>query len=77
MAQVLVHHGLFPITLSQPRMAVSVELLTSYYTLFEQSCDVVNTLASTLHTYYVHRGYQMVNKNISGYIWSIFSSSNN
>lgn len=67
-AQVLIHHGLFPTAPSQPHMAVSVKLLAFYCTLFERSCDAVNALASALHTYYVRRGYQMVNKNVSGYI---------
>ncbi|KAF8131913.1 hypothetical protein EV363DRAFT_1449621 [Boletus edulis] len=62
-AQVLVHHGFFPTAPSQPRMAVSVELLTFYRALFERSCDAVNALASALHTYYVRRGYRMVDKN--------------
>ncbi|KAF8437698.1 hypothetical protein L210DRAFT_3341775, partial [Boletus edulis BED1] len=62
---VLVHHGFFPTTPSQPWMAVSVELLTFYCALFERSCDAVNALASALHTYYVRRGYRMVDKNVS------------
>lgn len=64
-AQVLVHHGFFPTAPSQPRMAVSVELLAFYRALFERSCDAINALASALHTYYIRRVYRMVNKNVS------------
>ncbi|KAF8430674.1 hypothetical protein L210DRAFT_3417312 [Boletus edulis BED1] len=59
----LFDRNFFPTTPSQPRMVVSVELLTFYRALFERSCDAVNALASALHTYYVCRGYQMVDKN--------------
>ncbi|KAG1745519.1 uncharacterized protein EDB91DRAFT_1236381 [Suillus paluster] len=48
----LVFHGLFPTSPSQPHMAVSVELLAFYQTLFKCSCDAVNALASALHTHY-------------------------
>ncbi|KAG2087542.1 uncharacterized protein F5147DRAFT_790688 [Suillus discolor] len=58
---VLVLHGLFPTSPSQPRMAVSTELLTFYRMLFERSCDAVNALASALHTHYIHRGFRMTN----------------
>lgn len=57
--QVLVHHGLFPTAPSQPRMAVSVDLLSFYRTLFERSCDAINALASALKTHYSRRGFQM------------------
>ncbi|KIK15556.1 hypothetical protein PISMIDRAFT_79095, partial [Pisolithus microcarpus 441] len=55
--QVLLCHGLFPTSPSQPRMAVLVELLTFYRSLFERSCDAVNVLVSMLNSHYVHRGY--------------------
>ncbi|KAG1859743.1 hypothetical protein F4604DRAFT_1930462 [Suillus subluteus] len=57
--QVLLHHGLFPTAPSQPRMAVSVELLSFYRALFECSCDAINALASTLRTHYSRRGFQV------------------
>ncbi|KAF8120229.1 hypothetical protein EV363DRAFT_1191626 [Boletus edulis] len=62
LAQVLLHFGLFPTAPSQPRMAVSVDLLAFYRALFERSCDAVNALASALHTHYVRRGFRMINK---------------
>ncbi|KIK31983.1 hypothetical protein CY34DRAFT_102411, partial [Suillus luteus UH-Slu-Lm8-n1] len=46
---------------SQPRMAVSTDLLAFYRALFERSCDAVNALASALHTHYVRRGFRMTN----------------
>ncbi|KAG1789411.1 uncharacterized protein HD556DRAFT_1311373 [Suillus plorans] len=62
LAQVLVHHGLFPTAPSQPRMAVSIDLLSFYRALFERSCDAINALASALKTYYSRRGFQMMDK---------------
>ncbi|KAG1755310.1 hypothetical protein EDD22DRAFT_784540 [Suillus occidentalis] len=50
--QVLLQYGLFPTAPSQPRMAVSVELLSFYCALFEHSCDAINALASALRTHY-------------------------
>ena len=43
-------------------MAVSIDLLAFYRSLFEQSCDAINALTSALHTHYVRRGFHMVNK---------------
>ncbi|KAG0695573.1 hypothetical protein DFH29DRAFT_984921 [Suillus ampliporus] len=57
--QVLLHHGLFPTSPSQPCMVVSVDLLSFYRALFERSCDAINTLASALKTHYLHRGFQV------------------
>ncbi|KIK15530.1 hypothetical protein PISMIDRAFT_16447 [Pisolithus microcarpus 441] len=59
--QTLVSHGLFPTAPSQPRMAVSVELLSFYRALFERSCDAINALAAALNTYYSRRGFRMTN----------------
>ncbi|KAG1879878.1 hypothetical protein F4604DRAFT_1923085 [Suillus subluteus] len=36
LSQVLVHHGLFPTAPSQPRMAISTDLLAFYWALFER-----------------------------------------
>ncbi|KAG1878078.1 hypothetical protein DFJ58DRAFT_720825 [Suillus subalutaceus] len=57
--QVLLHHGLFPTAPSQPRMAVSIELLSFYRALFKRSCDAINALASALKTHYSRRGFVM------------------
>jgi hypothetical protein len=51
--QVLVKNGLFPTAPSQPRIAVSIPLLDFYRALFEQSCDAVSALASTLNKFYI------------------------
>ncbi|KII84489.1 hypothetical protein PLICRDRAFT_117716 [Plicaturopsis crispa FD-325 SS-3] len=58
----LVRHGLFPTSPSQPRMAVSIELLDFYHALFERSCDAVNAMASALHSFYTRRGFHAINK---------------
>ncbi|KAG1837517.1 hypothetical protein DFJ58DRAFT_718872 [Suillus subalutaceus] len=63
--QVLVHHGLFPTAPSQPRMAVSVDLLSFYRALFERSCDAINALASALKNHYSRRGYQMTDAQVT------------
>ncbi|KAH7905205.1 hypothetical protein BJ138DRAFT_975864, partial [Hygrophoropsis aurantiaca] len=60
-SQILVHHGLFPSSPSQPRMAVSMELLSFYRALFERSCDAINALASALNNFYIRRGFRMTN----------------
>ncbi|KAG2352837.1 hypothetical protein BDR07DRAFT_1283561 [Suillus spraguei] len=60
LAQTLVFYGLFPTAPSQPRMAISVELLPFYRSLFERSCDTINSLASALHTQYIRcSGYEV------------------
>lgn len=70
--QVLVHHGLFPTAPSQPRMAVSIDLLSFYRALFECSCDAINALASALKNHYSRRGYQMTNAQVT-YIYIVGS----
>ncbi|KAF8425356.1 hypothetical protein L210DRAFT_3653217 [Boletus edulis BED1] len=62
LGEVLVHFGLFPTAPSQPRMAVSMDLLAFYRSLFERSCDAINALAAALHTHYTRRGFHFVNK---------------
>ncbi|KAG1770194.1 hypothetical protein EDD22DRAFT_977211 [Suillus occidentalis] len=62
--QVLLHHGLFPTSPSQPRMAVSVDLLSFYRALFERSCDAINALASALKTHYSRRGFQVTDARV-------------
>ncbi|KAG1721817.1 uncharacterized protein EDB91DRAFT_1023552, partial [Suillus paluster] len=64
LAQVLVHHGLFPTAPSQPCMAISVNLLTFYCALFEHSCNAILALASALKTHYAHRCFQMINADV-------------
>jgi len=63
--QVLVQNGLFPTAPAQPRMAVSLALLELYHVLFERSCDAVNALSSALLTYYMWRGYRILNAKAS------------
>jgi hypothetical protein len=60
--QILLSDGLFPTTPSQPHFAVSVDLLDFYQALFKQSCDSVQALASMLSTFYMRRGFPMLNK---------------
>ncbi|KAF9225956.1 hypothetical protein BS17DRAFT_699083, partial [Gyrodon lividus] len=53
---------LFLTSLSQPCMAISIDLLAFYCALFERSCDTTNAFASGLHTHYTRHGFHMVNK---------------
>ncbi|KIK12800.1 hypothetical protein PISMIDRAFT_55596, partial [Pisolithus microcarpus 441] len=62
--QTLISHGLFPTAPSQPRMAMSVELLSFYHALFERSCDAITALAATLSTYYGRRGFHVTNQQV-------------
>ncbi|KAL4076546.1 hypothetical protein V8B97DRAFT_2021910 [Scleroderma yunnanense] len=62
--QTLVSHGLFPTVLSQPRMAVSVELLSFYQALFECSCNAINALSTALSTYYYRQGFCVTNHKV-------------
>ncbi|KIM50929.1 hypothetical protein SCLCIDRAFT_144456, partial [Scleroderma citrinum Foug A] len=70
--QTLVSHGLFPTAPTQPRMAVSVDLLSFFCTLFEHSCDMIHTLVSALGTYYTKRGFRMTDNKVS-VILSLYS----
>ncbi|KAK1223731.1 hypothetical protein PQX77_013383 [Marasmius sp. AFHP31] len=58
--QVLVAHGLFPTSPSQPRMAISLDLLDFYNTLCTQSSDAVTALASGLSMLYRKRGFRLL-----------------
>jgi len=62
--QTLVVNGLFPASPSQPRLALSIELLDLYRALFERSCDAVNALASALHSHYSRRGFHYRNSTV-------------
>ncbi|KIM67523.1 hypothetical protein SCLCIDRAFT_21054 [Scleroderma citrinum Foug A] len=43
-------------------MAISIDLLAFYRSLFERSCDAINALTSALHNHYVWRGFHIINK---------------
>ncbi|KAK1226507.1 hypothetical protein PQX77_010515 [Marasmius sp. AFHP31] len=58
--QVLVTHGYFPSSPSQPRMAISIELLEFYRILCQQSSDAVTALANGLTMLYRRRGFRLV-----------------
>ncbi|KAK1218014.1 hypothetical protein PQX77_019312 [Marasmius sp. AFHP31] len=58
--QVLVAHGLFPTSPSQPRMAISLDLLEFYRTLCQQSSDAVTALANGLSSLYRSRGLRLL-----------------
>ena len=63
--QVLVRNGLFPTSPSQPRLAISIDLLDLYFALFERSADAVSALAGALKTMYCRRGFSILNWKVS------------
>jgi len=62
--QLLLCSGLFPTAPSQPRLAISVDLLAFYRALFECMCNSINALASALHTHYERRGFWMTTQEV-------------
>ncbi|KAJ3546521.1 hypothetical protein NM688_g5508 [Phlebia brevispora] len=62
LAVVLVQHGVFPSAPSDPRLAVSIDLLDFYRALFERSGDAVTALSGALRRFYVHRGWRLINE---------------
>ncbi|KAJ7096171.1 hypothetical protein C8R44DRAFT_583385, partial [Mycena epipterygia] len=58
-ATILVRHGVFPTSPSQPRTGISIDLLEIYRALFEHSCDAITALAAALHTIYDRRGFRV------------------
>ncbi|OSD03347.1 hypothetical protein PYCCODRAFT_1477197 [Trametes coccinea BRFM310] len=59
-SQRLVSNGLFPTSPSQPRVAISIDLLDFYFALFERSADAVSALAGALKTFYERRGFPVL-----------------
>ncbi|KAI1788529.1 hypothetical protein LXA43DRAFT_894498 [Ganoderma leucocontextum] len=61
LSRILVRNGLFPMSPSQPRLAVSIDLLDFYFALFERSADAVTALAGALKSMYTRRGFSILN----------------
>ncbi|KAJ7139121.1 hypothetical protein C8R44DRAFT_827907 [Mycena epipterygia] len=59
-AVILIRNGVFPISPSRPRTAISIDLLDIYRALFERSCDAITALAAALHTIYDRRGFRVI-----------------
>ncbi|OCH92954.1 hypothetical protein OBBRIDRAFT_824361 [Obba rivulosa] len=57
---VLVASGMFPTAPTQPRIAVSIDLLDLYLALFERSGDAVTALARALRRFYTKRGWRIL-----------------
>ncbi|KAF9521485.1 hypothetical protein CPB83DRAFT_736444, partial [Crepidotus variabilis] len=53
----LVKVGLFPISPSQTRTAITIECLNFYSALFERSWDEVTAMAAMTNSVYSHRGF--------------------
>ncbi|KAJ7888403.1 hypothetical protein B0H14DRAFT_2337221 [Mycena olivaceomarginata] len=65
-AVLLVQRGVFPVSPSKPRTAVSIDFLELYRALFERSCDAITAIAATLHTVYDRRGFRVYSQNNPG-----------
>ena len=63
--QALIRNGLFPTSPSQPRLAISIDLLDLYFAFFERSADAVSALAGALKTMYCRRGFSILNGKVS------------
>ncbi|EMD37963.1 hypothetical protein CERSUDRAFT_48433 [Gelatoporia subvermispora B] len=63
LSRVLVTSGMFPMAPSQPRIAVSIDLLDLYLSLFERSGDAVTALARALRHFYMRRGWRILDHN--------------
>ncbi|KAF9494123.1 hypothetical protein BDN71DRAFT_1483215 [Pleurotus eryngii] len=55
--QHLVTHGPFPTSPAQPQIAVSINLLNFFHSLFEELCDTVHAISHALKKYYLCHGY--------------------
>ncbi|KAF7337111.1 hypothetical protein MVEN_02148700 [Mycena venus] len=62
----LVQNGVFPMSPTQPRTGVSIDLLDIYRALFERSCDAITALAAALHTIYDRRGFHVLSQKNPG-----------
>ena len=63
--QALVRNALFPTSPTQPRLAISIDLLDLYFALFERSADAVSALSGALKTMYSRRGFSILNGKVS------------
>jgi hypothetical protein len=66
-ATILVEHGFFPTAPSQPNLAISIDFLEFYYTLFEQSAYAVGAMETALSKFYNRRGCAVTNYKVSAY----------
>lgn len=57
--------GFFPTAPLEPRVAVSVELLELYGKLFERSGDAITAFTAALKDFYMSRGFQLNNVDVS------------
>ncbi|OCH96026.1 hypothetical protein OBBRIDRAFT_830617 [Obba rivulosa] len=57
---VLIASGMFPTSLTQPQMAVAIDLLEFYIALVERSGDAVTALARSLRNFYTRRGWRVL-----------------
>ncbi|EMD39021.1 hypothetical protein CERSUDRAFT_47795 [Gelatoporia subvermispora B] len=65
LTHVLISSGMFPTSPTQPRIAVSIDLLEFYFALFERSGDAVTALARALRNYYTRRGWRVLDSKVS------------
>ncbi|EMD30807.1 hypothetical protein CERSUDRAFT_60815 [Gelatoporia subvermispora B] len=64
LVHVLVTSGMFPTSPTQPRIAVSIDLLEFYFAIFERSGDAVTALARAMRNYYTRRGWRVLDDKV-------------
>ena len=62
--QHLVKDGSFPTQPTEPRTAISIDLLQFLMKLSERSGDAVTAVSSTLYDFYKSRGYHMLHQDV-------------
>jgi CxC1 like cysteine cluster associated with KDZ transposases len=65
LASVLIDHGFFLTAPHQPRLAISIDFLELYHTLFEHTGDAVATMSAALSKLYARRGYPINNAKVN------------
>jgi hypothetical protein len=63
-AEQLVSNGLFPMTPSAPKYAVSIALLNLHWAIFEHAGLPTNAFAGALHTLYDRGGQRLVDQKV-------------
>jgi len=53
----LIPQGLFPTSPYQPHVAISVDLLELFHTIFQQACEATTALTAATKVFYLFQGY--------------------
>jgi hypothetical protein len=64
LSSTLIDHGFFPTAPNQPRLAISIDFLELYHSLFEHTGDAVTAMSAALSKLYTRRGFPVNNKKV-------------